>query len=121
MPKFRIFTWVILVINLLFLIWVISAIASASGDATDCGTLSQADCNAANDTGVGIAVFLIIVFWAFVDVILGVLWLVTRSRRRDCPACGQKMPKKSPTCESCGFDYRRLMAPGQQQPPTPAT
>lgn len=78
--KHRVFTWVILVINVLFLIWVITGVASGSGNATNCGGLSQQTCNDAAHTGTAIGVALIVVFWAIVDVILGVLWLVTRKR-----------------------------------------
>jgi uncharacterized protein (DUF983 family) len=58
-----------------------------------------------------------------VDVILGVLWLVTRGKRRDCPACGEKMAKKSPTCATCGFDYRNMQnqAPAVPQAPPVTT
>lgn len=79
-PKKRIFTWVILVINALFLIWVIVGIASSSGNAKDCNGLDQATCNSATHAGTAIGVGLLIVFWAFVDIILGILWLVTRKK-----------------------------------------
>lgn len=74
------FTWVILAVNVLFLIWIIVGVASGSGNATNCGALSQQTCNDAGHAGTAIGVALIIVFWAVVDVILGVLWLVTRKR-----------------------------------------
>ncbi len=78
--KMRKFTWVILVINVLFLIWVISGLASG-GDTSACGSLSAADCETAQGVGKGIGVALIFVFWAVVDVILGVLWLITNRRK----------------------------------------
>lgn len=78
--KMRKFTWVILAINLLFLIWVIAGAASG-GDTSSCGSLSATDCENAQDVGKGIGVVLIIVFWAVVDVILGVLWLITNRRK----------------------------------------
>ena len=78
--KVRAFTWVILVINVLFLIWVIAGAASSSGDATNCGSLDQDTCNSAEDAGTAIGVFLIVMFWAAVDLILGIVWLVTRRR-----------------------------------------
>ena len=84
MPKWRPFSWVILVINILFLIWVIAAAAS-SGPADDCGTLSAQTCNDAEAVGTALGVGILIFFWAIVDVILGVLWLVTRPKRRPCP------------------------------------
>lgn len=79
-PKHRKFTWVILIINLLFLIWIITGVASGSGNASHCGTLSQQVCNDASHVGTAIGAVLILVFWAIVDVILGILWLVTRKR-----------------------------------------
>lgn len=80
-PRVRIFTWIILAINILFLVWVIAGVASSSGDATGCGALDQKTCNDANDAGTAIGVFLIVIFWAAVDVILGIIWLVTRPRQ----------------------------------------
>lgn len=56
---FRFFTWVILAVNALFPIWII---AGLSGSA---------------DTSVAL--------WAATDVILGVLWLITRRKTRGCP------------------------------------
>lgn len=70
--KFRIFTWVILVINALFVAWIISGIA---------GNANNPSCTAnatACQVGTGIGVFLILVLWIFIDFILGVLWLITR-------------------------------------------
>jgi heme/copper-type cytochrome/quinol oxidase subunit 4 len=78
--KMRKFTWVILVINLLFLIWVISGLASGSSSAS-CGSLSATDCQNAQNVGKGIGVAIVFVFWAVVDVILGVLWLITNRRK----------------------------------------
>jgi hypothetical protein len=70
--------WVILGINALFVIWIVTGIAS--GGSTDCGTLSVKDCQTAQAVGTGIGVFVIVALWAFVDVILGVVYLVTRKR-----------------------------------------
>jgi hypothetical protein len=71
-PKFRVFTWVIVVINTLFLVWVISGIA---------GNVNNPNCTVnttACQIGTGIGVFLIFMLWIVVDFILGILWLVTR-------------------------------------------
>lgn len=78
--KTRIFTWVILAINALFLIWVIVGAASGAGNATNCGSLNQQTCNDAAHAGTAIGVGLVIFLWAAVDVILGIIWLVTRKR-----------------------------------------
>ena len=102
--KRRVFLWVFLAIQALFLIWVIAGAASKNPStsaqiAQQCYHhawfplfKSQADCvthfggalNTAGDAGKAIGVGLIIVFWMVVDVILGVSYgvyrLATRSR-----------------------------------------
>lgn len=76
----RKFSWVILVINALFLIWVIAGAASSNAA---CDPKTQAACEAGQAIGKGIGVALIIVFWAVIDVILLVIWLVTK--KKDAP------------------------------------
>ena len=78
----RIFLWFFLAVQLLFIIWIIGGLASSSGDATDCGSLDQETCNAAADVGAGIGVFLIVVFWFFVDAFLGIIYGVYRLAKR---------------------------------------
>jgi hypothetical protein len=82
----RKFTWVLLIINALFLIWVISALAGGGSAVEDCSNLAKQAkdmCEAGNAgtaVGTGLGVFIIVAFWAFVDVILGVIWLVTNKK-----------------------------------------
>lgn len=80
--KKRVFLWVFLAVQLLFLVWIIGGVASGSGDATDCGTLSQQACNDAQNVGTGIGVFFVIVFWMMVDFLLAVGYLIYRIARR---------------------------------------
>lgn len=120
LPNWRIFSYVILLFNLIMLIWAISAGASGSGQPDNCNGLSAHACNEAQNAGAGIAVVLIIVIWAIVDVILGILWLVTnRSKTRDCPACGRDVKKGQFVCKGCGFDFRSALQPGYGAPPAP--
>lgn len=77
----RKFSWVIIIVNVIFLAWVIAGIASA-GHGTNCGTLDQETCDAAQGIGATIGVGIIFLLWAFVDFILLVLWLITRPRQR---------------------------------------
>jgi hypothetical protein len=121
MPKWRPFSWVILVINILFLIWVIAGISSAGGTAEDCGTLSTQDCEAAEAIGTSIGVGIIIALWAFVDVILGVLWLVTKPKRRPCPVCGTEVKHGVTVCPKCGHDFRTAAQGTVPPPPPPGT
>lgn len=74
-------SWFILVVNALFLVWVIVGAATA-GHATNCGTLDKQTCQAATDVGTGIGVAIIVVIWVVVDFILLIIWLVTRPRQR---------------------------------------
>lgn len=79
--KVRVFTWIILGVNILALGLLILQISNVNRNATNCGTLSQGTCNAAKDVGTTIGAGLIIALWVALDVILGVLWLVTRRRQ----------------------------------------
>jgi hypothetical protein len=101
----RVFLWVFLAIQALFVIWIITAVATVHTGPTQAQLAqgcydhnwyplfkSQADCvqhyggalNAAGTAGKAIGVGLVIVFWMVVDVILGVSYgvyrLATRSR-----------------------------------------
>ena len=76
--KVRVFTWIILAINALFLIWLVSGIVSVSN--STCDNLSQQSCDSAKAVGGGIGAILIIFLWVAVDVILGIIWLVTRKK-----------------------------------------
>lgn len=76
----HLFRWVFLAIQALFLIWIIAGGTSAANDKSSCGTLSDQTCHDAAAAGAGIGIFLIIVFWAMVDIILGITYLIVRKR-----------------------------------------
>lgn len=80
----RIFLWVFLAIQALFVIWVIAGAASGHSAAVNCHDqyLTHAQCASATNTGTAIGVGLIIVFWAVVDVILGVSYGVWKLAAR---------------------------------------
>jgi hypothetical protein len=79
----RVFMWVFLAIQVLFLIWVIAGAASGHHvSAADCAGLDTQTCQSAADAGTTIGVGLVIAFWAVVDVILGVTYAVVRLARR---------------------------------------
>lgn len=79
--KRRVFMWVFLAVQAIFVIWIISGIASA-GTPSDCGSLTQEQCQTASNVGTGIGVFLIFVFWAIVDFLLGVGYVIYRLAKR---------------------------------------
>ncbi|GAA3043716.1 hypothetical protein GCM10017562_75560 [Streptomyces roseofulvus] len=78
----RIFLWVFLAIQVIFLIWIITGAASGSGTPEDCGTLDRQTCNDAESVGTAIGVGMIIFLWAAVDVVLGVTYAIYRFARR---------------------------------------
>jgi hypothetical protein len=77
--KVRVFTWIILAVNVLFLIWLIAGIVGVS-NSTCTGNMTQATCDSAKAIGGGIGAMLIIFLWVAADVILGIIWLVTRKK-----------------------------------------
>lgn len=99
----RVFLWVFLAIQVIFVIWIIAGAATKTGPtqaqiAQGCYHhawyplfKSQADCvthfggalNDAGNAGKAIGVGLVIVFWMVVDVILGVTYGVYRLATRD--------------------------------------
>lgn len=61
----RVGMWVVLAVNVVFAWWLVATVSDAALD----------------PVAGGVAGFLILVLWAAVDVICGVLYLVTRPRR----------------------------------------
>ncbi len=79
--KFSFFTWFILAVNVIFLIWIIVGINAGQSGSCDPAVNPQ-DCETAKDVGTTVGVALIVFFWAAVDVVLGVIWLITRRSRK---------------------------------------
>jgi hypothetical protein len=82
----RVFLWFFLAVQALFLIWVITGIASGTNDDNPhCSGLTgraYQDCVDAGDLGATIGVGLIVFFWLAVDLILGVTYGIYRLVRR---------------------------------------
>ncbi len=120
LPK-RKATWALLIFSVLMLIWLIAGIAGNSGNATNCGSLSQADCNTAAGIGTGIGVSILILIWFLGFVVLGIIALLTRPSKRTCPACGNDVKKGLRACNKCGFNFAAPYgASGPVAPPPPA-
>jgi hypothetical protein len=102
-PHWRKMTWVLIIFSALMLIWII-----AGASATDCEdqvgqyqNAKEAGCEAGTAIGVGLLIFL----WFIGFVVLGLIWLMTRPRGRDCPVCGELVKKGQTTCPKCGHDF----------------
>lgn len=105
-PHWRKMTWVIWIWAAIFAIWIASGIAGSSSDASNCGSLSQQACNDAQNVGTGIGVALIFILWMIGFFILGLIWLMTKGKKRDCPVCGHDVKKGQTICKSCGYDFK---------------
>lgn len=79
--KRRIFPWIFLAVQALFLVWIITGISSAGSQECPPSLTAEA-CEAATGVGAGIGVALIIALWVAVDVILGLTYLMFRFSRR---------------------------------------
>jgi uncharacterized membrane protein len=80
MKHWRKMTWALIGWTVLMGIWIVAGAATASGDATNCGTLSQKACNDASNVGTGIGVALLVFLWGFGFVILSLVWFMTRPK-----------------------------------------
>lgn len=118
MPSWRPLTWIIVAVQILFVIWVIAGVGTAA-DTSDCaGQEYQDACEAGSAIGAGLGFIMILFLWALVDVILGVIWVVTNKNKRTCPACGHNVKKGLLGCPACGFDFAAAARFGGPPAPT---
>jgi len=80
MRHWRKMTWALIVWTVVLGAWVIAGAATATGDAKNCGTLTQKACNDASDAGTAIGVGLLVFLWFMGFVALSIVWLMTRPR-----------------------------------------
>jgi hypothetical protein len=59
------------------------------------------------DTAVGIYAVFSLFVWAVLNIILYVLFRVTAKKKRECPACGVKVPVGVTVCQKCSFDFMK--------------
>ena len=106
MRKLRPLSWVIIVVNILFVWWIFGGVGSAVNDS--CKGLTGDDlttCQAGTAVGAGIGVFFILILWVMIDIILLVIFLVTKKKGRECPGCGRKVKVGVTQCASCGHNF----------------
>jgi hypothetical protein len=92
--------------------------AAIAGDATCTSIALQGRGAAAADIGSRRALL-----WLIGFIILGVVWLLTREKKRLCPHCGEEVPKGLTACAKCGYDFvlSRNPAHPEGQAPVAAT
>tara|TARA_B100000686_G_C15987471_1_gene570342 strand:+ start:178 stop:501 length:324 start_codon:yes stop_codon:yes gene_type:complete len=98
-------TWFILVVNVLFLFWVIGIGSSVAEECKGLTELELELCEAIYGVGSGIAIGIVIFLWVAADIILLVLYTITNRGQRDCPACGRAVKKGLTVCAGCGHDF----------------
>jgi hypothetical protein len=98
MKNIRPFGWVIIAINVLYLFSMIRT-AGAESD----------------PTVAGMAFIFSLFFLAIINIILYILYRITATKKRTCPACGSKVPVGLTVCEKCLFDFRKAATGGTQE------
>lgn len=117
-PRWRKMTWVVVIFNILMLVWLVAGLGAAADTAQDCvGEEFTEACEAGVAVGTTVAAGFIMVLWFLGNGILGILWLVTRPKTRDCPVCGEDVKRGVTRCKSCGHDF----AVAATTPPSDAT
>jgi uncharacterized membrane protein YhaH (DUF805 family) len=78
--KRRVFLWFFLAIQIIFIVWLISAGVSTDHSVTHC--VGQY-CKGATEAGSAIGIGLIVVFWVIVDFLVTIPWVVYRLATRN--------------------------------------
>ena len=90
MKGIRPFAWVIIALNIYFVVAF-----SLEIDSTD------------SDTALGLQFMVLMVWLAIMNVVLYVLYRITGGKKRLCPACGKNVKKGLTICPSCNFDFMK--------------
>jgi hypothetical protein len=107
LPGWRIFTYVIIAINLLMLTWLIASVTSIRRH-DGCGVLEKLTCADGTSAGPEVAALLVISIWALMILILGALWLNTGDdKTRPCRECGHEAVFGTLRCGHCAAAFRR--------------
>ena len=94
MKNIRPMGWLIIVFNAYYLYAFSKGIVDISADG-------------GGDTAVGIHALFSLFVWAVLNIILYVLFRVTAKKKRECPACGVKVPVGVTVCQKCSFDFKK--------------
>jgi hypothetical protein len=79
--KRKVFLWFFLVVQALFLAWVVSGV-SRRGGTINCDSLSASECAAARNAGEGVGIGLLVLTWIAADVVLGLTYALYRLTHR---------------------------------------
>jgi hypothetical protein len=90
MKDIRPFGWVIISINALIIINFFYGISGVD-----------------DDTVIGLAFIFNLFLLAIINVPLYIIYRITDKKKRECPACGSKVPVGLTVCETCLHDFRK--------------
>ncbi len=99
-------TWLVILWNGFIALWVVSGINNIKDR---CDGLTGSDlqsCEIGLNVGGGIGLFLIGLVWFVGFLITGLMWLMSRPKRRLCPVCGRSVKDGEVICKRCGHDFR---------------
>lgn len=117
LPRWRKATWALAVFNLLALIWLVSGIVGVSNNCPGLTGSNLAACQAGTAIGAGIGVTFIVIIWFIGFMVLGLVWLMSRPKNRQCPRCGHDVKKGLTVCGSCSYDFAQALTPSPLPPP----
>jgi hypothetical protein len=60
-----------------------------------------------------------VILWFIGFVVLGLVWLMTRPRHRQCPRCGNDVKKGLTVCGSCSYDFAQALTQSPVPPRLP--
>ena len=95
MKNIRPLGWVIIAINVFFLVNFFASIDSTS-----------------SDTVIGFSFIFTLFMLTVINVPLYIIYRVTGNKKRECPACGNRVPVGLTVCEKCLFDFRKQASGG---------
>ena len=95
MKNIRPLGWVIIVINVFFLVNFFVSLDSTS-----------------SDTVIGLSFVFTLFMLTVINIPLYIVYRVTGNKKRECPACGHRVPVGLTVCEMCLFDFRKKASGG---------
>ena len=121
--------WALIIWSGLVLAWIvvdvgrILAKSCSDGDIIDEAFEGKADCasiyvNGKSSVAIDHALQRLVIGLIGAGVI-GLVWLVTRDRKRVCPHCGENVEKGLTACKSCGYDFVQAASAAHGSTPTP--
>ncbi len=106
-PHWRKMTWLVLVFNAWMILWLVTSLNDHPKGA--CAGLTASQCGTVAFVARGAIGVVLITIWVVGEIILGVLWMVTKGR--SCPVCGRGVRRGLTGCRRCGADFARMGNP----------